>query len=169
MSVYKKLFEAKKEIQQHPKIKPAGRNDFHKYDYITPSQVLSIVNPVLEKHGLFIEIILGNIKNFPSKTSSTKTETKKDTTGNDMTTTVKTEADTYEYVAEISINIIDVDSEAVADITLEIPLDKFSPQGYGAVLTYVERYFYMKTFGLATNEDDPDTKEQKKTNTRASL
>jgi hypothetical protein len=156
MSIYKKLFEAKKEIQQHPKIKPAGRNDFHKYDYITPSQVLSIVNPVLEKHGLFIEFVLNQIKNFPSKTSSTKTETKEG-----ISITVKTEADTYDYIAVVDIFIHDIEKDEPQEITLEIPLDKFSPQGYGAVLTYVERYFYMKTFGLATDDDDPDTKEQK--------
>jgi hypothetical protein len=160
-SLKKKLFLIRGEVQKHDKIKAAGRNEFHKFDYLTPSQVLDIVNPLLEKYSLLVEFNIVDVKSFPTKTSTSKTETKEG-----VSATTKTEADNFDFLAVVEVVITDVEDIENEDfnykLNLNIPLDKFSPQGYGAILTYVERYFYTKTFGIAQNEDDPDTKEQKR-------
>jgi hypothetical protein len=161
MSITEKLFLIRNEVQKHEKVKPAGRNDFHKYNYITPGQILSIVNPLLEKHLLMVEFNIINVKSFPAKTSSSKTETKEG-----ISITTKTEADTFDFLAVVEVMLTSFNGKELDDEVerklLNVPMDKFTPQGYGSILTYVERYYYMKTFGIAQDEDDIDTQEQKR-------
>lgn len=51
MSIYKKLFEAKKEIG---KISKDSTNPFYKSKYFDINQLLEHVEPILHKHGLMI-------------------------------------------------------------------------------------------------------------------
>lgn len=51
MSIYKKLFEAKKEIG---KISKDSTNPFYKSKYFDINQLLEHVEPILQKHGLLI-------------------------------------------------------------------------------------------------------------------
>lgn len=51
MSIYKKLFEAKKEIG---KISKDSNNPFYKSKYFDINQLLEHVEPILQKHGLLL-------------------------------------------------------------------------------------------------------------------
>jgi len=51
MSIYKKLFEAKKEIG---KISKDSTNPFYKSKYFDINQLLEHVEPILQKHGLLL-------------------------------------------------------------------------------------------------------------------
>ena len=51
MSIYKKLFEAKKEIG---KISKDSKNPFFKSNYLSLNGLIDAVEPVLEKHGLLL-------------------------------------------------------------------------------------------------------------------
>lgn len=58
MSIYKKLFEAKKEIG---KISKDSTNPFYKSKYFDINQLLEHVEPILQKHGLLLmQPILNN-------------------------------------------------------------------------------------------------------------
>lgn len=58
MSIYKKLFDAKKEIG---KISKDSTNPFYKSKYFDINQLLEHVEPILQKHGLLImQPILNN-------------------------------------------------------------------------------------------------------------
>ena len=58
MSVYKKLFEAKKEIG---KISKDSNNPFYKSKYFDINQLLEHVEPILQKHDLLlVQPILNN-------------------------------------------------------------------------------------------------------------
>ena len=51
MSIYKKLFEAKKEIG---KISKDSNNPFYKSKYFDINQLLEHVEPILQKHDLLL-------------------------------------------------------------------------------------------------------------------
>ena len=57
MSIYKKLFEAKKEIG---KISKDSKNPFFKSNYLSLNGLIDAVEDVLEKHGLVMLQPLGN-------------------------------------------------------------------------------------------------------------
>ncbi len=158
--VYKKLALAKAAIHAKGKIKAEGRNDFHKYDYIKPSQILDLVNPILSEYSLFVTFNLINMISFPTKiaTSTTKDSVRTDSVN---------ESPDYGVIIEARVQDVETDNFIVNN--LYVPLDKFTPQGYGAVLTYVERYWYLKQFGIAQDDDDIDTKEQVKKFSRPAI
>jgi hypothetical protein len=156
MSIYQKLFDIKKEIQASPKLKAEGHNNFLNFSYLTPSQILGIVNPVVEKHGVLFNFSVTDIRGRKITTKITKTDTVTETEG-------------YDYVAQVSVKIHNIEAGDFQREDIYIPLDRFTAQGYGSVLTYAERYYYTKIFGLAQDSDDPDKETTVKKNIKGKI
>lgn len=159
--VYKKLAAVRAAVHNKEKLKGEGRNDFHKYDYITPSQILDLFNPLLVINNLLITFNVVNMISFPTKIATSTTN--KDSVRTDSVN----ESPDYGVIIEARVQDVETDNFIINN--LYVPLDKFTPQGYGAVLTYAERYWYLKQFGIAQDDDDIDTKEQVKKFSRPAI
>jgi hypothetical protein len=132
------------------KVKGAGANDFLKSNYLTPSQVLGIVVPLLLEEGIYISIKEVTFEKAPLADETVTERTDKE--GKVTRTTNKS----HQACHKVTFEILDLETGYAEEKKHTIPQDKESPQGYGAMLTYAERYFYMKEFNLANDDDDPD-------------
>jgi hypothetical protein len=52
------------------------------------------------------------------------------------------------------ITVLMHDSGEWLEYTLTMPLDKITPQGYGAAVSYARRYSFQSVMGVVTGEDD---------------
>jgi len=116
-----------------------GKNDFAKYDYFKPDDVLKNLNPLLEEHNL---ITIFNLKN---------------------------EGDFYKAVLTVEDTESDQKVEYVFDICKATVKGANEAQNSGATMTYAKRYSLMNAFNIADNEADfdskkPDTSKQSKPN-----
>jgi len=107
-----------------------GTNEFHKYKYVTDAQIISSVRGALVKHKLCI---------IPSQVACIK--------DNDLTQ------------VEVNYKIVDTETTETMDVTAYGQgMDK-GDKGLYKALTGAEKYFFMKTFLIATKDDpEADTK-----------
>lgn len=137
-NIYQKLIEAKSTMEGFVK-DTKGYN----YKYVSGSQVLHKLNPELSKHGLFITL----------KTSNEKLEMFEDKKGKQQ----------FLVTLDMHYTIIDADTpESFIDSKIFATGTQDDPsKALGTALTYSERYFLMKFFGIPTDEDDADAKQKK--------
>ena len=136
--LFKKLLDVKKAINYVKKDK-AG----HNYKYTKPSTLLSLINPELNKNGVFLK----------SEVISCEKERVTYKAGN---------KDKEEVLFSLNIKFTFIDVETgETDINnwYGYGMQGFE-RGYGSALTYAERYFLLKYFNIPTDDDDPD-KHQK--------
>lgn len=153
MGVYIKLLK----IQQH--INGLGKDKAaHQYKYVTGDKVLSHVKPMMNDLGLLLKQEVISIEN-----------TRQDYHTVDRSGVVKNK---NEILSKVMMRFTWIDSE-----TGEKDENLFGAngqndwdKGVGSALTYAERYFLLKFFHIATDEDDidnPDRKEQEEEATPA--
>lgn len=139
-NIYKRINEAKHSMEGFTKDK-AG----YQYKYVSGSQVLHKLNPELHKHGITITF----------KTSEAKYET--------VNVVVKGKEKT-EYVVSLNVHYTitnnDNPEDKIESTIFAIGQQDDPSKALGTALTYSERYFLMKFFGLPTDEDDADAKEK---------
>lgn len=139
-NIHQRINEAKHSMEGFIKDK-AG----YQYSYVSGSQVLHKLNPELYNHGI----------NITFKTSDAKYET--------VNVVVKGKEKT-EYVVSLNVHYTitntDNSEEKIESTIFAIGQQDDPSKALGTALTYSERYFLMKFFGLPTDEDDADAKEK---------
>ena len=118
----------------------------YQYNYVSGSQVLHKLNPELYKHGI----------NITFKTSDAKYEA--------VNVVVKWKEKT-EYIVSLNVHytITNTDriEEKIESTIFAIGQQDDPSKALGTALTYSERYFLMKFFGLLTDEDDADARQKR--------
>lgn len=118
----------------------------YQYNYVSGSQVLHKLNPELYKHGI----------NITFKTSDAKYEA--------VNVVVKGKEKT-EYIVSLNVHytITNTDriEEKIESTIFAIGQQDDPSKALGTALTYSERYFLMKFFGLPTDEDDADARQKR--------
>ncbi|AUO79126.1 DNA single-strand annealing protein [Salinibacter phage M8CRM-1] len=116
-------------------VEKSGRNDFHRYDYVTENDLLDAVRPGLAEQG--VTVITGT-----SQQTVVETENKK---GDPEFLTIVTTVHTF------------IDTETGAQITTYSQGQGTDPGDKGAykAVTGANKYFLYKTFMIAAG-DDPE-------------
>lgn len=143
LNLYQKIVEVRKSIGGIYKDNTAGKGSKFSYNYVSESQILSKISDEMDNQNLLL---------IPSITHR---ETRKE--GN-------------QYIVELDLNYKWINGDNPTEI-LEIPYFTAGQQSdaskaLGTALTYGNRYFLLKMFNLATDEDDADAKEINKTQKR---
>jgi len=139
MSIYTKLLEIQKQVIGLGKDK-AGNN----YQYVTGTKVLEHIKPIMNKLGIILKQEVLSIEN----------------TRQDYAT--KSNPNKSEILSKVMMKFTWVDCE-----TGEKDENMFGAngqndwdKGVGSAITYGERYFLLKYFHIATDEDDIDNPER---------
>lgn len=148
-SLYQKLLEIEKVILGLGKDK-AGTN----YRYVTGDKVLGVVKPLMITHGLLLKQEILSIDN-----------SRQDYTVGANTANARIKS---EILSKVMMKFTWVDCE-----TGEKDENLFGAngqndwdKGVGSALTYAERYFLLKYFHIATDEDDIDNPDRKQEETQ---
>lgn len=139
MSIYKKLLEIQKQVKGLSKDKKS-----HNYDYVTGNKLLSFIKPIMDEQGLILKQEVLSIENERQ----------------DYTTKYGSKS---EILSKVMMRFTWIDTE-----TGEKDENLFGAngqndweKGLGSALTYGERYFLLKFFHIATDEDDIDNPNRK--------
>lgn len=142
-NIYKKLHEIQKAVKGLSKDKKS-----HNYEYVTGNKLLSFIKPLMDKHGLLLKQEVMSIEN----------------TRQDYKTKYGEKA---EILSKVMMQFTWVDIA-----TGEMDVNSFGAngqndweKGLGSALTYAERYFLLKYFHIATDEDDIDNPNRKPVST----
>lgn len=118
------------------------------YQYVTGSKVLSEIKPTMNELGLILKQEIISIENVRQDY------------------TVKSGNSKNEILSKVMMQFTWIDTE-----TGEKDVNSFGAngqndwdKGVGSALTYAERYFLLKYFHIATDEDDIDNDERKAKN-----
>lgn len=130
MNIYQKLVEVRKSVESFKK-EATGYN----FKYVPGVQILTEIKSTMDSQGIILE--------------------------HHLTETIVTHLEKTWFVSS-KMKMIWVNSEKPED---KIIIDWFCTgeqkdpsQALGSALTYSERYFLLKFFGIPTDEDDPDGK-----------
>ena len=139
MSIYKKLLEIQKKVKGLSKDKKS-----YSFSYVTGNKLLSFIKPLMDDSGLILKQEVLSIDN-------TRIDYQ-----------VKN-GNKSEILSKVMMRFTWIDTE-----TGEQDVNLFGAngqndweKGLGSALTYAERYFIMKYFHIATDEDDIDNPERK--------
>lgn len=138
MSVYKKM----QQVQAATRSLAAnaeGQTGSARYNYVSGAKLLGVIRPLMDKLGLILTQEVVEIHNEPITYMTRNGE--------------KTEMFTTAH-----IRFTWVDTEDGSQVVNEFFANGMNAwdKGLGSALTYAERYYLMKTFHIATDEDDID-------------
>ena len=140
MSIYKKLHTIQSKINGFGKdSKSFG------YSYVSGSKVLSHIKPLMNELGLILKQEVISIEN-ERQDYSTKNGNKS------------------EILSKVMMKFTWIDSETGEkdENSFGANVQNEQKKGLGSALTYAERYFLLKYFHIATDEDDIDNPERVK-------
>jgi hypothetical protein len=149
MGIYKKLLVIQQKINGLSKDKKSFT-----YSYVTGDKVLGIIKPLMNELGLILKQEVVSIENSRQDYKTAK-------------------GDKSEILSKVMMQFTWIDTD-----TGEKDVNSFGAngqndweKGLGSALTYAERYFLLKYFHIATDEDDIDNDlrkapEAKKTETK---
>tara|TARA_R110000822_G_scaffold296128_1_gene418487 strand:- start:1681 stop:2325 length:645 start_codon:yes stop_codon:yes gene_type:complete len=142
MSLAEKLFNIKKEVGF---LKPD--KDGHNYKYASPNAVLGAFNPLFEKYNIL----------FTFSITDTKATGFAKQVGSDMDgkALMKHQYEILHHVI-LLMTFEDVETGEIRKVPWAGTGANATEQGFGSALTYGERYFLLKYFGIPVNEDDPN-------------
>ena len=137
MSIYQKLLAIQKEVNGLKKDKKAFG-----FDYVTGGKLLSFIKPLMNDNGLLLKQEILSIENV-RQDYSTKNGLKE------------------EILSKVMMRFtwIDCDTGAKDESLFGSNGQNGWDKGVGSALTYAERYFLLKFFHIATDEDDIDNPE----------
>jgi hypothetical protein len=152
MSIYKKLLAIQKEVKGLSKDKKS-----HNYDYVTGNKLLSFIKPIMDKEGVILKQEILSIENTRQDYQVwDKWAVNPDNTKGNW-------KPKSEILSKVMMRFTWIDSE-----TGEKDENLFGAngqndweKGLGSALTYGERYFLLKFFHIATDEDDIDNPKRK--------
>lgn len=138
MSVYKKLHQVQAATRSLA-ANAEGQTGAAKYNYVAGAKLLGIIRPLMDKLGLILTQEIVGIENTP-------------------TTYTTRNGEKTEMFTTLHIRFTWIDSEDGSTIVNEFYANGMNAwdKGLGSALTYAERYYLMKTFHIATDEDDVD-------------
>lgn len=139
MSVYKKLHQLQSALRSLG-ANAEGQTGAARYNYVSGSKLLGLVRPMMDKLGLLLTQEVTSIDNKPITYTTLKGGEK-----TEMFTTL-----------QIKFTWIDVDDGSKMENQFFANGMNAWDKGLGSALTYAERYYLMKTFHIATDEDDVD-------------
>ena len=142
MSIYKKLIEIQKQVKGLSKDKKS-----HNYDYVTGNKLLSFIKPIMDEQGLILKQEITEIENI-RQDYKTKYGEKSEILSKVMMRFTWIDSDT----GETDVNMFGANGQNDWE------------KGLGSALTYGERYFLLKYFHIATDEDDIDNPHRKQDN-----
>lgn len=116
-----------------------GQTGAARYNYVSGAKLLGVIRPLMDKLGLILTQEVVDIKNEPITYMTRNGE--------------KTEMFTTAH-----IRFTWVDTEDGSQVVNDFFANGMNAwdKGLGSALTYAERYYLMKTFHIATDEDDVD-------------
>jgi len=139
-NIYKKLLEIQKKINGLSKDKKT-----YSYSYVTGDKVLGWIKPIMNDLGLILKQEVTDLENTRQDYTTKKGDSKS------------------EILSKVMMRFTWVDTE-----TGETDVNLFAAngqndweKGLGSALTYAERYFLLKYFHIATDEDDVDNDRRK--------
>jgi hypothetical protein len=144
LNLYQKLLEIQKEVKGLKKDKKSNN-----YEYVTGNKLLSFIKPLMDKYSLLLKQEIISIDNERM----------------DYRTGIGTqyEKDKSEILSKVMMQFTWIDCESG-----EKDVNSFGAngqndweKGLGSALTYAERYFILKYFHIATDEDDIDNPDRK--------
>ena len=138
MSVYKKLHQVQAATRSLA-ANSEGQTGSAKYGYVSGSKLLGVIRPLMDKYGL---LLLQEVKDIKNETISYMTRNGEKT---EMFTT-----------AHIRFTWVDTEDGSTIENDFYANGMNAWDKGLGSALTYAERYYLMKTFHIATDEDDVD-------------
>mgnify|MGYP003648534522 CR=1 FL=1 len=145
MSIYKKLLNIQRQVKGLSKDKES-----HNYQYVTGNKLLSFIKPLMDEQGLILKQEVTSIEN----------ERQDYQIWNKYEKVFKPKA---EILSKVMMRFTWIDVE-----TGETDVNLFGAngqndweKGLGSALTYAERYFLLKYFHIATDEDDIDNPNRK--------
>lgn len=118
-------------ISNELRLTKEGENPFQKFSYFKPDDILKALNPLLEKHGLFMSF------NLPYNHEKSM------------------------YEAVLYFEDLEDEKQNITykfDIPLTKVAGASEAQGAGATMTYAKRYSLMNAFSIADNSDDLDAR-----------
>lgn len=138
MSVYKKMHQVQAATRSLA-ANTEGQTGAAKYNYVSGAKLLGVIRPLMDKLGLILTQEVVDIKNEPITYMTRNGE--------------KTEMFTTAH-----IRFTWVDTDDGSQVVNEFFANGMNAwdKGLGSALTYAERYYLMKTFHIATDEDDVD-------------
>lgn len=139
MNIYRKLLDVKKKVPYIQKDKKG-----YNYTYSTPSQVFCIVNPLLNEAGLLLITNVIDVNSYEIRTGKGEKE--------------KTE---WKYDLTFIFDWVDTEDGEKVSVPWRASGVNGEDKGLGSALTYAERYFILKQFNIATDNDDPDSFQEK--------
>ena len=138
MSIYKKMHQVQAATRSLA-ANAEGQTGAAKYNYVSGAKLLGIIRPLMDKLGLILTQEVVEIRNEPITYMTRNGE--------------KTEMFT---TAHIRFTWVDVeDGSSIVNDFFANGMNAWD-KGLGSALTYAERYYLMKTFHIATDEDDVD-------------
>jgi hypothetical protein len=144
LTLYQKLHEIQSQILGLGKDKSSNS-----YRYVTGSKVLEHIKPLMNKHGLILKQEVLTIDNE-----------RQDYLVAVNTPNQKTKSEILTKVM-MRFTWIDVESGEKDENLFGANGQNDWEKGLGSALTYAERYFLLKYFHIATDEDDIDNPERK--------
>lgn len=143
MNIYKKLLAVQKEIKGLGKDQQSGSGNFG-YKYVTGSKVLEHIKPILNEQGLILKQEIVKVENERI----------------DYTTKNGSKSEML-YKVWQKFTWVDTETGEKDENEFFSAGQNDWEKGLGSALTYAERYFLLKYFHIATDEDDIDNSERK--------
>lgn len=147
MNLFQKIVEVRKVIDV---MKKEGKS--FNYSYVKGSQILGIIKEKMDELGLILSPEIGDVK--------TPYLDEYETTNKNNQTKQHRDWITEGYMSYTFINSENPEEKHTCKWWFTGAQDDPS-KSFGSALTYSERYFLLKFFGVATDDDDPDGKEPK--------
>lgn len=146
MKLYEKLLEIQKEI-----IGLAKDGAGYGYKYVTSTKVMDHIKPLMNKHGLLLKQEIIEIEHnridYDVKI--------------DPATRVGVPKSEMFFIVKLKFTWVDAETgETDVNFFSSAGMNEWE-KGLGSALTYGERYFLLKYFHIATDEDDIDNHERK--------
>ena len=138
MSVYKKIHQVQAATRSLA-ANAIGQTGAARYNYVSGSKLLGIIRPLMDKLGLILTQEVLDIKNEPI-------------------TYMTRNGEKTEMFTTVHIRFTWVDTDDGSQMVNEFFANGMNAwdKGLGSALTYAERYYLMKTFHIATDDDDVD-------------
>ena len=156
MEIYKKLLKIQKQVKGLSKDKQS-----HQYGYVTGNKLLSFIKPLMDAEGLLLKQEILSIEN--TRQNYIVIAKKWSKNENNQSVSEEYEKEKSEILSKVMMKFTWVDTE-----TGETDENLFGAngqndweKGLGSALTYGERYFLLKYFHIATDEDDIDNPDRK--------
>ena len=140
VSIYKKLLEIQKSVRGLSKDKKG-----YGYEYVSGNKILNLVRDKMDNLGLLLKQEVLSIENSRQDYKAKN-------------------GDKSEILSKVMMKVTWVDCEtgATDESLFGANGQNDWEKGLGSALTYAERYFLLKYFHIATDEDDIDNPDRKK-------